>query len=150
MSTETATREENVRLGVSTQHFGRIVGVLAAIGIGFGLTGFLIGHAQMGQVSGWMIGMMMLGLIPFGGVLVVGILGVNVGRSVDDALTAALTVGTAGAVGHLLLIFLAVPFVMFQPIQPPIGDFVMMELWVRGTLVTALVGVIVGIVGYRV
>lgn len=149
MSTQTETTERTVRFGVSVRPFARIVVALAAVGLGFGLTGFLIGHAESGQVSGWMIGMMMLGLIPYGGLFVVAILGSSVSREVDDVTTAALTVAAAGIVGHFALMMLSVPFVMFQPIQPPIGDFVMMELWLRGTLATALVGALVGTVGAR-
>lgn len=147
--TETSTREPTVRFGVSVREFGRIVGVLGATGLGAGLAGNLIGQAQMGQVSAWMLGLLMLGLIPYGGIVVVGILGVSVGERLDDARTAAMTAGAAGLVGHLLFVMLAVPFVMLQPIQPPIGNFVMMELWLRATLATTLVGVLVGIIGNR-
>lgn len=149
MSTETSTPEATVRLGVSVREFGRIVGVLAATGLGAGLAGNLIGQAEMGQVSAWMLGILMLGIIPYGGIVVVGVLGVDVGERVEDARTAALTTGAAGLVGHMAFMMLAVPFVMLQPIQPPIGDFVMMELWLRATLVTTLVGVLVGILGNR-
>lgn len=145
MSVETETTGENIRLGVSIRPFSHVVGVFAVIGLTFGVAGFLIGHSEQGQLARQSLGMLMFAVIPFAGILTVSILGISVGREMGDAQTAAITLGAAALVGHLLLFMLAMPLVMAQPIDPPIPEIPMMMVWLRATVATALAGVLIGI-----
>lgn len=137
-------------MGVSVRPFGRIVGAFAAMGLGLGVTAYLIGTSGYGQIARQMLGGLMLTIVPFAGVVGIAILGVTEIRRTETGFTAALTGGLAGLVGHLLVFMLAMPLVMLQPHDPPIPRILMMELWLYGTLGAALVGVIVGIIGKKV
>lgn len=149
MSTQTSTADRTVRLGVAARPFGLLVGVFAALGFSLGLAGFLIGYSGHGQLARQPLMSLMLGLVPFLGVVGVSLLGPFVAREVGARGSAPLTVAAGGVVGHLLVFALVFGFLFVLPWDPDMNELHVIDVMLRGTASTAVAGALVGLLGER-
>lgn len=149
MSTQTSIADRTARLGIAVRPFGFLVGVFAALGFSLGLAGFLIGYSGHGQLARQPLMSLMLGLVPFLGVVGVSFVGPFVAREVDTRGSAPLTVAVGGFVGHLLVFALVFGFLFVLPWDPDMNELHVIDVMLRGTVSTAVAGALVGLLGQR-
>lgn len=148
MSADTIAAETSWFGGDSRSHLGAILGIFAVIGLGMGITVFLIGQ-EAGGVAQVSIGGLMLWLLPFIGPALAAVLGALSGATnAAGARDTVLTPAVGALVGYVLMFALIMPFMMAQPTQgamPPeqLAMFSMRSL--PGTVLAGAVGAYLGV-----
>lgn len=147
MSVENIMENREVLGGNSRGHVKAIVAIFASIGLGMGITVFLIGQ-EAGGVAQMTIGGLMLWLLPFIGPALAAILGALSGATNPAGVRGTVLAPAVGAlVGYILMFMLIMPFLMAQPTQgalPPeqLAMFSMRSL--PGTVLAGAIGAYVG------
>ncbi len=150
MEAETAATEESVRLGISREPFTLLVGMFAAMGVSLGVAGFLIGYSGHGQLARQPLMNLMLGIVPFIGIIGVSLVGPVIARDIKSVSTATVTVALGGALGHLLVFGFVFGFLFVLPWNPDMNELDVIDVMFRGTAGTVIAGGLVGALTARI
>lgn len=147
MSVENIGGEAALFDGDSRGHLKAILVLFAVIGLGMGVTVFLIGQ-EAGGVAQVSIGGLMLWLLPFIGPTLAAFIGVLSGATNSAGPRGTVLTPAIGAlVGYVLMFMFIMPFMMAQPTKgamPPeqLAMFSMRSL--PGTVIAGAVGGYIG------